>query len=211
MIDVNLLPTDRRRTSEPVYWRLSTILVPLATIATLATLHYVAWNAMQIRTMDVRNLEARVLLLQPAVDSLAEAQARRRELEILTDRADAIRTGAIRWTPHLTSLLETLPTGTSTTTTNVIDFVDVTLRTLDGPLTDPARYEGSPVAAEATISGHVATLDVLSEFLGNLERDARFGVVFQAASERMTENEILDRFAYALTVGILNDAMVEAP
>jgi len=209
LISVNLLPKDLRRVSEPVYWRLLTVLVPLVALGAMASLQYVAWSDAQARTAEVRAIEAQLVVLQPAIDELAEAQAQRRDLEALSERAAAIRDGEITWSPQLTGLLATLPR--TNTNESVIDFADLTLRTLDSPLVDPARYEGAPALAEATISGNVTTLDVLSTFIGNLESNGRFGVSFQSASERVDEEASTNRFTYSLTVGILDANPGEGP
>jgi len=209
LISVNLLPKDLRRVSEPVYWRLLTVLAPLVALGAMASLQYVAWSDAQARTAEVRAIEAQLVVLQPAIDELAEAQAQRRDLEALSERAAAIREGEITWSPQLTGLLATLPR--TNTNESVIDFADLTLRTLDSPLVDPARYEGAPALAEATISGNVTTLDVLSTFIGNLESNGRFGVSFQSASERVDEEASTNRFTYSLTVGILDATQGEGP
>lgn len=204
MIAVNLLPNDLRTTRQPPTWRVLAVVVPLLVAAAVVPLHVQAWRAAEAADAQRRTLQARIVELQPTVDALARAEARRDDLQGLADVRDALAASRIAWTDEIAALLSTLPTA-GRGGAPVLDFDSLSMQAVTPPAQDPTRFEGAPVYAELTIGGTAANLDVLSSFVGNLEGDARFGVLFQNANRTRDEGDATT-FGYSLTVGALDGA-----
>ncbi len=208
MIAVNLLPQDLRTTRQPPTWRIVAVVVPLLAVAIAGTLHVQAWRATQAAEAERRTLEARVVELQPTVDALARAEARRDDLQRLADVRESLDAGRIAWTDAIADLLGTLPAAGRAGAPR-LDFDSLSMQAVTPPAQDPTRFEGAPVYAELTIGGTAASLDVLSSFVGNLEADPRFGVLFQNASRTRDEGDTAT-YGYSLTVGALGDGAPDA-
>lgn len=205
MINVNLLPKNLQRVSEPGYWRLLAVLVPLVVFAVVFVFQYLAWQTTQNLERDVQAREEQLALLQPFLQEQAELQARQRQLNELIAIAEEVRRYRIVWTGEIAGLLETLPARGEGERPS-IDFRTLSMRAVVPPQSNPERYEGASIIAEMSIGGTVQNLEVLAAFVRNLEDSADYGVLFQNASRQGGEEEGADAlYGYSLTVGALGD------
>ncbi len=201
MININLLPRNLRRVREPGYWKLLSVLVPVLAFAIIFFFQFTANQTEQNLAGQVRQLEDRIALLQPALTEQRNLQLRQTQLRELITVANAVRQGAVGWSDELGSMLEYLP-ATTVGGRPGIDFSNLQMQTVDPPRTDPNRYEGNPVIAEMTVSGTVAGTAILEEFIGALEQSNEYGVFFQSASRVQEEGGPL-LYNYSLTIGSL--------
>lgn len=197
MINVNLLPKSLQRIREPGYWRVLAVTVPLVTAAVLFSISYLTNQTITNLERDVQIRQDQLALLQPFLQEQRELQARQQALRALIAVAEEVRRGQVVWTSEIAALLEYVPALTADGTV-MLDFRSLNLRSVYPPVSDPNRYEGTPIVSEASISGTVRGPEVLATFVRNLENAPDFGVLFQNASRQGEDEEL---FTYNLTVG----------
>lgn len=206
MINVNLLPKNLQRVTEPGYWRVLAVLVPVLVFAVVFAFQYLAWQTTQNLERDVQVREEQLALLQPFLQEQADLQARQRQLNELIAVAEEVRRYTVVWTDEVAGLLETLP-ARGDAARPLIDFRSLSMRRVAPPQTNAERYEGASIIAEMSIAGNVENLEVLAQFVRNLEDSAEYGVLFQNTSRQGGGDEESDDalYSYSLTVGALGD------
>lgn len=204
MINVNLLPKNLQRVREPGYWRVLAVAVPIVVFGVVFAFQYLAWQTTQNLERDVQAREEQLVLLQPFLEEQADLQARQRQLNELIAVAEDVRQYTVVWTDEIAGLLETLPAQGDGDRPN-IDFGSLSMRRVAPPQSNAERYEGASIIAEMSIGGTVANLEVLAQFVRNLENSAEYGVLFQNTSRQGGEEEGDDAlYSYSLTVGALD-------
>jgi type IV pilus assembly protein PilN len=200
LININLLPKNLRRVRESGYWRLLAIAFPLLVVGVIFVMQFLAFQTVQNLegTLVERNNELE--LLRPAIAERADLLRRQTQLNQLITIRNQVRENRVVWTNEITTMLETLPSGT-VNGRPVIDFGNLTMRSVVPPRADPNRFEGAEIIAEMNVSGTADGSDVLAEFIRNLENSAQYGVLFQNAN-RQPANDI---FNYSLTIGALSE------
>jgi Tfp pilus assembly protein PilN len=199
LININLLPKSLQRLREPGYWRVLAVAVPLIAAGVIFGIQFLTNQSIANLENDVRLREDQLALLQPFLAEQRELQQRQQALRQLISIAEEVRRGRVEWTAEIAGLLEYLPAGTAGGTPT-IDFRSLSMRSVYPPVSNPDRFEGASIVAEFSISGTVASPQVLAQFVRNLENAGDFGVVFQNASRQSEEEEI---FNYSVTVGSL--------
>ena len=196
MINVNLLPKNLRRRSEPGYWRLIAVFFPLLVLG-VAGFMQVAINGTARSLAEERDLrELKLSTLQPAIQEQELLQARQRSLSELIAVRNAVQEGRIDWTDELASMLETLPPRTETGQPRV-EFSALDMRALSNEPND--AYDGASTVAEMTVSGTAVSSEVLATYVRSLERSPLFAVAFQNA----TRDEESGFYTFSLTIGAL--------
>lgn len=199
MININLLPKNLRRVREPGYWRLLAVAFPLLVLGVIFVLQFLAFQTVQNLERQVVEREAELRVLQPAIDERNSLIARQRQLNQLIAIRNQVRQNRVVWTNEITAMLETLPSGT-VDGRPVIDFANLTMRSVVPPRADPNRFEGAEIIAEMTVTGIADGSDVLADFIRALEDSSQYGVLFQNANRQPEE----DFFNYSLTIGALS-------
>jgi Tfp pilus assembly protein PilN len=200
LININLLPKELQRVREPAHWRLLTALFPLLAFGIIFFFQFTANQTILNIEAENQQLTDRVLLLQPALAEQQELQRRQAQLRDLIAVAASVREGHVAWSAELTSMLEYLPVQTVRGRPG-IDFRSLQMQSIHPPRQDPARYEGAPVIGELTVSGTVAGMRVLEQFIRALEDSPSYGVAFQSASRNREEGSEL--YDYSLVIGAL--------
>lgn len=197
MINVNLLPKSLQRVREPGYWRVLAVTVPVVAAAVLFSISYLSGQTITNLERDVQIRQDQLALLQPFLQEQRQLQSRQQALRALIAVAEEVRRGQVVWTSEIAALLEYVPALTADGAV-MLDFRSLNLRSVYPPATDPNRYEGRPIVAEASISGTVRGPEVLATFVRNLENAPDFGVLFQNATRQGEDDDL---FTYNLTVG----------
>jgi hypothetical protein len=200
LININLLPKDLQRVREPGYWRLLSVLFPLLAFGIIFAFQFTANQTIHNLESENQQLADRVLLLQPFLTEQQALQRRQAQLRELITVAASVREGQVAWSRELTGMLEYLPAQTFRGRPG-IDFRSLQMQSIHPPRQDAARYEGAPVIGELNVSGTVAGIDVLEQFIRALEDSPAYGVAFQSASRNQEEGSEL--FDYSLVIGAL--------
>ncbi len=204
MININLLPKNLRRRSEPGYWRLIALFFPLLVLG-VAGFMQVAINGTARSLAEERDLrELKLTTLQPAIQEQELLQARQRQLSELIAVRNAVQAGRIDWTDEVASMLETLPPRTETGQPR-IEFNALSMRALGGEPND--AYDGLSTIAEMTVAGTAINSEVLASYVRSLELSPLFAVAFQNAA-RDEESGFYD---FSLTIGALAGEQPEQP
>lgn len=198
MININLLPKNLRRVRESGYWRILAIAFPLLVLGVVFVMQFLAFQTVQNLEETLVDRNAELELLQPAIAERNDLLRRQAQLNQLINIRNQVRENRVLWTNEITTMLETLPSGT-VNGRPVIDFANLSMRAVVPPRAEPNRFEGGLVIAEMNVSGTVDGADVLADFVRNLEDSAQYGVLFQNAS-RQPDSDI---FSYSLTIGAL--------
>ena len=208
MINVNLLPKNLQRRREPGYWRLIAVAFPVLVLGVIGVLQFSALQTERQLAETKEEREVRLELLRPYVEEQNELQARQRELDELVGIARAVREGRIVWSEQLFDMLETLPAQGAGL--ERIAFNQLDMRALETSaqerLTDDSTYEGVSVVAEMDIQGTAGSVEILSDYIRQLQSSPRFGVSFRDAA-RERESGL---YSFSLTVGAAGTGVAES-
>ncbi|MEZ4631854.1 MAG: hypothetical protein R2880_14295 [Deinococcales bacterium] len=182
MIDINLLPKTFRKRTEPSYWRLIAILVPLAIFLSILTWQIILNLEAQRLSNQKNELELTKRQMQRYLDEQAALERRRTALNELLRVRDEVKEGTITWSNELMLMLETLPPPVGDKPS--VSFRELNIRALDPRAREQARatYEGLDVAAEMEVQGIALNTETLANYIHALQDSPIFGVSFQRAS-----------------------------
>jgi type IV pilus assembly protein PilN len=198
LININLLPKALKRVREPGYWRVLAVAFPLLVGGVVFGIQYLTNQTISNLERDVQLRQDQLALLQPFLDEQRALQTRQQELRQLISIAEEVRRGRVEWTAEIAALLEYLPGATAGGRPS-LDFRSLSMRSVYPPTSSPERFEGAEIGAEFSVSGTTVGVDVLAQFVRNLENAPDFGVVFQNASRQGDD----EHFTYSVTVGSL--------
>jgi type IV pilus assembly protein PilN len=208
MISINLLPKKLRRSSEPAYWRLVAVLIPLLVIGIAGFMQFSA-NQTEARLQDdVALKRLRLASLQADVNEQRELQARQQELNELIAIANTLRDQRIIWSDELFAMLETLPPSDGGRPR--VAFSQLVMQ----PLSESERqqrvqgnvYDGAEPLAEMTVQGTAISTQALADYIASLQRSPLFGVAFNSAS-RQSDTEL---YQFSMTIGALTTGRATA-
>jgi type IV pilus assembly protein PilN len=197
LININLLPKSLQRIREPGYWRVLAVAFPLLVGGVLFGIQYLTNQTVTNLERDVQLRQDQLALLQPFLAEQRQLQSRQQALRQLISIAEEVRRGRVVWTAEVSALLEYLP-GQTVAGGPSLDFQSLNMRSIYPPVSSPDRFEGAAIGAEFAIAGTVTGVDVLAQFVRNLESARDFGVVFQNASRQSDESDL---FTYSVTAG----------
>lgn len=200
MININLLPKNLRRVREPGYWRLLAIAFPLLVLGLAFVLQMFAYQTAQNLETEKQQRQDELALLQPYIKEQQALLQRQRDLNQLISVERAVHQNRILWTGEISGLLETLPPRGTSAQPN-IDFKTLNMNAVSPPRSNPNQYEGKSVIAELSVSGDVASPEVLARFIHALESSSAYGVAFHNAARQGKNGDL---FSYNLTVGALD-------
>lgn len=193
MVEINLLPKEYRKQSQPNVWKYASWAVAGLTAAVLGG-WYLAVSG------DTSQLRARSAALQQQIDAVAPQKARfneltatQGELERVTQVALQLRDQKTYWSNDLASFVERVPG-------NVV-FSSVNMTTVaPGSGANPA-YAGKTVSRQLDLSGSARSQEAIVTFLNAFETDGNFGVDFKGL-QRDDANGI---YTFTAAIGVVGD------
>lgn len=204
MVEINLLPAQYRKQSQPGVWKYATwALLPVAAVTMLSL-----WIA---TSSQAGGLQREIDALQGNIDALAPAKqerdrlaARQRELEQVTTVAQTLRDQKTYWSNDLAAFSTQLSAAPG------VALSSITMRTLDaGALATSQQsgiYTGKNVRRELDLAGAASSQQAVINFLNTYENDPDFGVNFKSLQRDAQSGD----YAFAATVGVVGPALSAA-
>ena len=179
MVEINLLPAQYRKRSDPSLWRYGTLALPLA-----AVLGVVIFSVVQNTRLG--NIQAQldenngvIASLQPAKREYDDLNRQKTDLQKVTEVSRTLQASKSYWSSDLARFVNALPTGGG------VALSALTVRTVDSNaqtnLTQQGLYNGKAVTKEFELTGQAASSTALVNFLNSFENNPNFGVNFKSA------------------------------
>ncbi|GGS15856.1 fimbrial assembly protein [Deinococcus knuensis] len=200
MVEINLLPQQYRKQSEPSAWRFATYaLIPVTVAAILIPEVMTATRAGDLRK-QIDSLNGEAAALAPADREYRQLTGEKTQLEQITSIANQLREGKTYWTNDLAAFTAQLPTGSG------VSVKSMTIKSLDanalGSLQQTGVYSGKNVSREIDLTGSASSQQAVVTFLRTFETNPNFGVNFRS----MQADGETGQYSFNASVGIVQAA-----
>lgn len=199
MIEINLLPQQERRRSQPDAWRYATYaLLPLTAAAILIPELLVGSQVSRLRGEQDR-LSGEIAALTPAKQEYDRLLATQRTLEDVTAVAEQLRNGKTYWTNDVATFSAQLPRGGG------VAITSMNVKPLDaGALASKQQggiYAGKNVVREFDLAGTARSQQSVINFLNAYENSPNFAVDFRSLGQEGDTG----RYTFAASVGLVGE------
>ncbi|WP_291428060.1 fimbrial assembly protein [Deinococcus sp.] len=200
MVEINLLPQQYRKQSEPSAWRFATYaLIPLTVAALLIPEVMTATRAGELRR-QIDSLNGEATALTPVNREFGQLTAEKTRLEQITAIANQLREGKTYWTNDLAAFTAQLPTGSG------VAVKSMTIKALDAnalsSLQQTGVYSGKNVGREIDLTGSASSQQAVVTFLRTFETNPKFGVNFRS----MQTDAATGQYSFSASVGVVQVA-----
>ncbi|MFC5847344.1 fimbrial assembly protein [Deinococcus petrolearius] len=205
MVEINLLPAQYRRQSQPGVWKYATwALLPVAAVTMLGLWLATSSQAGRLQR-EIDAVQGNIDTLTPARQERDRLAARQRELEQVTTVAQTLRGLKTYWSNDLAAFSTQLAAAPG------VSVSSLTMRTLDaGALATSQQsgvYAGKNVRRELDLSGAASSQQAVINFLNSYENDPDFGVNFRSLQRDAQSGD----YTFAATVGVVGPSVGDAP
>lgn len=194
MVEINLLPKEYRKQTQPDVWRYASVGVAGLTAVLLGGWLMIVSGSTGRLTEQSAELQRQIDALTPAKQENDRLQARKAELEQVTAVALQLRDQKTYWSNDLANF-----------TGNVPRAVVIRTLSMSGAAANPGQsvlFGGRPVQRQLEVSGVGRSQDAVSQFIKAYEGDPAFGVDFRG----MRREEETGTYAFTASIGVLGDA-----
>ena len=196
VVEINLLPQQYRRRSEPNVWLYASLAAGVATLLAIAVPEIIVGTS-------VGNLQNRLADQNGQISALSETVrpeysaliTQRDTLMAVSQTAESLSAGKTYWSNDLARFVAQLPASGG---------VALSSLNMASPAT-PALYNGQPASKEYDLSGDVSNPGDLVKFLNAYEQ-GQYGVNFKSTQRDATKNT----YTFTATVGQLASTPVSA-
>ncbi|MEF2279248.1 fimbrial assembly protein [Deinococcus sp. YIM 134068] len=200
MVELNLLPVQERKRSEPNVWKYASVAVAALTgLALIFPERVVAGKIGELRAEQDR-LNGEIAALTAAKSEFDRLTATRRTLEGVTATAEGLRQNKTYWTNDVAAFSARLPKG------NDVALTSMTVKSLDAgalaSLQGGGVYLGRNVVREIELAGTARSQQAVVTFLNVYENDPDFAVNFRS----LQQDGETGRFTFAASVGLVGEA-----
>ena len=201
MVEINLLPAQYRKQSQPGVWKYATwALLPVAAVTMLSLWLATASQAGGLQR-EIDAVQGNIDTLTPAKQERDRLAARQQELEQVTTVAQALRDQKTYWSNDLASFSTQLASAPG------VSVSSLTMRTLDAGALATSQgagiYTGKNVRRELDLSGAASSQQAVINFLNTYENDPDFGVNFKS----LQRDPQSGNYTFAATVGVVGPAV----
>ncbi|EYB67303.1 fimbrial assembly [Deinococcus phoenicis] len=197
MVEINLLPQQERRSTQPDAWRYATYaLLPLTAAAILIPELLVGSQLGSLHREQDR-LTGEIAALTPAKQEFDRLRGTQNTLEEVTAVAGQLRDSKTYWTNDVAAFSAQLPSGGG------VAITSMNVKALDaGALTSLQQggiYAGKNVVREFDLAGTARSQQSVVNFLNAYENSPNFAVNFRSLQQ---EGET-GRYTFAASVGLV--------
>ena len=179
MVNINLLPAQYRRSSEPNAWRYATFALPVVAGVAVLTLSLLQGQRLGAIASELDATNGQITALQPAKTEYDALKREKTELEQVTEVSRALQASKTYWSTDLARFVNALPTGQKVALTSLnMTAVDSNAQT---NLTQTGAYDGKAVSKQFELAGQASSTEALISFLNTFEVNPDFGVNFRGA------------------------------
>lgn len=200
MVEVNLLPQQYRKQSEPSAWKFATYaLLPLTAAAILIPEVMTATTIGDLRK-QIDALNGEITTLAPAKQEFDDLRRQQSELEQVAAIAQQLATGKTYWTNDIAAFTRQLPQGSG------VALQNMTVRPVDAGALATAQqggaYVGKQITREFDLTGTASSQQAVVNFLNTFEQNPNFGVNFRNM-QRDEASKDEGRYTFSATVGVV--------
>ena len=198
MVEINLLPQQYRRRSEPNVWLYASLAVGVATLLIIAVPEIIVGTSVGNLQKRLEDQNGQISALNETVrPEYAALTTQRNDLMAVSQTAKSLSEGKTYWSTDLARFVGQLPQsgGVALTSLNM---------TAPAPTT-PALYNGQPASKEFDLSGNVSSPAALVNFLNAYEQ-GQYGVNFKNTQRDLASGN----YSFSATVGQLASTPVSA-
>lgn len=181
MVEINLLPAQYRKRSEPGLWRIGTIALPVATA--LAVLAFTVIQNTRLNNLQTRldDTEGQISALEPDHSEFLGLNRQKSDLQKVTDVSSSLQASKTYWSTDLARFVNALPSaGGVALTALTVRSVDANSQT---NLAQQGLYNGKAITKEFDLTGQAVSSQALVDFLKTFEDNPNFGVNFRSAQK----------------------------
>ncbi|GGR25200.1 fimbrial assembly protein [Deinococcus ruber] len=179
MVEINLLPAQYRKRTEPNVWRYATLAVPV--VAVLGVLAFTVYQNTLLGNIqkDLDAVNGEISALETDKREYDDLNRQKTDLEKTTQVAQSLQATKTYWSSDLARFVNALPSGGDVALSSLtIRAVDPTTQT---NLAAAGTYNGKPVTKEFDLAGQAKSSQALVTFLNSFESNPNFGVDFKSA------------------------------
>lgn len=198
MVEINLLPKEYQKKTQPNVWKYASWAAVGLTAAVLGGWFIaVSGNTNRLRAQS-EDLQKQIEAVAPQKQRYNELTARKTELEQVTNVALQLRDRKTYWSNDLAAFVGRMPG-------NVV-LNSINMATVDsGAAANPA-YAGKAVTRQLDLAGRAGSQEAIISFLNAYETDANFGVDFKS----MQRDATTGAYTFSAAVGVVGDQAANA-
>ncbi|WP_291424946.1 fimbrial assembly protein [Deinococcus sp.] len=197
MVEVNLLPAQYRKQSQPSVWKYATwALLPITAVALL-----IPWLMTSTKTSD---LQRQIDAVQGDIDTLTPAKheydtlvAHQQDLNQVTAIAKTLRDQKTYWSNDLAAFSAQVPANSGIGLTKM-DITSVNADALAN-IQKSGIYPGKLVRRQISLEGNATSEQAVITFLNAMENSSNFGVSFKGM-ERQSKDQL---YTFKADVGVV--------
>ena len=179
MVEINLLPAQYRKRSEPSLWRYGTLALPALTVLGIVIFSVVQNARLGNLQAQLADNTGQISGLESAKREYDDLTRQKTDLQKVTDVSKTLQADKTYWSSDLARFVNALPSGGGVALTNMtVRAVDSNAQT---NLSQQGLYNGRPVSKEFDLNGQAASSQALVTFLNSFESNPNFGVNFKSA------------------------------
>ena len=179
MVEINLLPAQYRKRSDPGLWRYGTLALPVAAVLGVALFSVIQNTRLGNIQAQLDENNGVIASLQPAKREYDDLNRQKTDLRKVTEVSRTLQASKTYWSSDLARFVNALPTGGG------VALSALSVRTVDSNtqtnLTQQGLYNGKAVTKEFDLTGQAVNSTALVDFLNSFENNPNFGVNFKSA------------------------------
>ena len=179
MVEINLLPAQYRKRSDPGLWRYGTLALPAAAVLGVALFSVIQNTRLGNIQAQLGENNGVIASLQPAKREYDDLNRQKTDLRKVTEVSRTLQASKTYWSSDLARFVNALPTGGG------VALSALSVRTVDSNtqtnLTQQGLYNGKAVTKEFDLTGQAVNSTALVNFLNSFESNPNFGVNFKSA------------------------------
>ena len=182
MVEINLLPAQYRKRSDPSLWRYGSLALPALTV--LGVLVFTVSQNTRLGNIQASldETNGQISALASAKKEYDDLTRQKTELQQVTLVSSSLQATKTYWSSDLARFVNALPTGGG------VALSSLSVKAVDSnALTNYAQqglYNGKPVSKEFELTGQAASSQALVNFLNSFENNPNFGVNFKSAQRQ---------------------------
>ncbi len=204
VVEINLLPQQYRKQSQPSVWKYATwALLPITAAAML-----IPWVMTSTQTSDIQRqidaVQGDIDVLTPQKQEYDRLTTQQKNLQQVTTIAQSLRDQKTYWSNDLAAFSAQIPesSGVSLTSLKMMPLSNDALNTDHAA----GRYLGKDVRRELTLQGKATSQQAVINFLNTFENSPNFGVKFQ----NMQQDDASGTYTFSANVGVVGAAPLAA-
>ncbi|WP_407570171.1 fimbrial assembly protein [Deinococcus altitudinis] len=215
MVEINLLPAQYRKRSDPSLWRYGSLALPVVTVLGILIFTVTQNTRLSNIQASLDETNGQISALASAKKEYDDLNRQKTELQQVAVVSSALQASKTYWSSDLARFVNALPTGGG------VALSALTVRAVDSnALTNYAQqglYNGKPVSKEFELTGQAASSQALVNFLNSFENNPNFGVNFKSAQRQTATGGTVPAggtataatntpYTFSATVGLIGQA-----